>query len=144
MVIPAQYDTVEAVELIYHALWLIQEMNPDYWVMENPRGYMRKVMPQEPGQDDETIQRETITYCQYGHHLQKPTDLWGVHPEGMEYRSCKSGSDCHSNEERGMGSGSNHVRDPVERSKVPRGLPEMILDAIENPEKKREPQTTLA
>lgn len=63
MVVPAQYDTVETVELIYHALWLIQEMNPDYWFMENPRGYMRKVMPQAPDQQESEIQRETITYC---------------------------------------------------------------------------------
>jgi len=143
MTIPSQKKTVEAVEMVYHTLWLIAELEPSHWVMENPRGYMRKIMPQKPEQSKDEIERETITYCRYGHHLMKPTNLWGELPDGFEARMCSPGSDCHSNEARGMGSGSDHIRDPVERSKVPSQLSEEILAAINGEEVEASGQTTL-
>lgn len=127
MNLPAKQDTVEAVQLVYHALYLINELNPDHWIMENPRGYMRKIMPSK----NSTGAQGEITYCQYGYHLMKPTNLWGDIPESFEFRKCSPGSDCHSNEERGMGSGSDHVRDPVERSKIPDGLARHVYKTVE-------------
>lgn len=122
MVIPQENETVNGIRLVYHALYLIQKLDPEFWILENPRGYMRKILPRDP--------EGTITYCEYGHHLMKPTDLWGEIPNSFEFRMCSPGDDCHSNEERGMGSGSDHVRDPAERSKIPEGVSKEVFRAV--------------
>ena len=67
----------KAVEIVEHCLYLIEELNPTYWIMENPRGLMRK-LPQLVG-----INRATVWYCQYGESRAKPTDIWGKWPESF-------------------------------------------------------------
>lgn len=47
---------------------LIDKAQPRYYVVENPRGVMRKVSPRPP--------TTTVWYCQYGVSYAKPTDLW--------------------------------------------------------------------
>ncbi len=124
--LPKDPRVTEAVKLVYHTLFLIHELDPDFWFLENPRGKLRKVMPLPP--------TGTVTYCQYGFPWQKPTDLWGNHPSGMVYRSCSPGEGCHQSSGRGFDSGAerSHVRDPAERAKVPYGLSKAILDTVKN------------
>jgi len=86
MVLPDDRATVESVELVYHALYLINKLDPEYWIMENPRGYMRKIMPSR----DDSGAQGVITYCQYDYPLMKPTNLWGDIPEDFEFRKCNS------------------------------------------------------
>lgn len=126
---PQTPDAREAVTLVYHTIGLIRGLSPDHWVMENPKGFLRDVIGQPTN---------WVTYCQYGEPYMKPTDLWGDHPPGMEYRKCAFGDDCHEpNTDMEHGGNGNFrdfsyaVRDPAERAKVPEALSQEILDAVE-------------
>ena len=114
----------DAIGLVYHTLGIIHGIDPEYWVMENPRGRLRSVIGRP---------RQTVTYCQYGEERMKPTDLWGAHPPGFIGRSCDYGDRCHINTREG----SNAARDAgydtaAKRSKVPYELSEAIRDACED------------
>ena len=50
---------------------VIKEINPEYWIMENPRGMLRHLIGKP------TI---TVQYADYGYPVVKPTDLWGYFP----------------------------------------------------------------
>lgn len=114
------------VALAHHTLGLIKAIAPTFWFLENPRGRMRWVIGEPVA---------TVTYCQYGREYMKPTDLWGKHPDGMDYLACVPHDDCHmSNETGGVNNqAKDHVypNDKAERSKVPYELSEAILEAVE-------------
>jgi len=112
---PNTDDAREAVALVYHTLGLIKALSPDYWYMENPQGYLRQVLGRPTGR---------VTYCKYGTNYMKPTDLWGDHPAGMDYRACSYGDDCHDDMD-------DMIRDPAERARVPYELSKSILRAVE-------------
>jgi len=122
---PQTNDAADAVALVYHTLGLARGLSPGFWVLENPKGYLRQVI------GDPTA---TVTYCQYGERYMKPTDLWGDHPP-MSYRRCTTGSGCHETntdgEHGGLGNCDVMGRDPAERAKVPYELSETIRDACE-------------
>ena len=134
---PQTDDASDAVALVYHTLGLIKGLNPDFWFLENPQGWLRHVIGTPTGR---------VTYCQYGEDFQKPTDLWGVHPTGFTYRSCSAGQDCHvyntSGEYPGWGNcaviddtrkelaDEGHDRAAL-RALVPQELSEAIRDACE-------------
>jgi len=128
---PQTDDARDAVGLVYHALGLIHGLNPRYWFVENPQGFLRQIIGPPRGR---------VTYCQYGTDYMKPTDLWGEHPP-MRYRKCAYGNGCHQyNTDQDHG-GEGNVRsmfqqttsgsDPAERAKVPAELSEAIRDACE-------------
>lgn len=50
---------------------IIEEIKPQYWVMENPRGALRHFIGKPAA---------TIKYSDYGYVCAKPTDLWGNFP----------------------------------------------------------------
>ena len=60
----------EGLRMIEKTLEIIDYLGPAYWIMENPRGLLRKFNVVEH------LPRETATYCQYGDDRMKPTDLW--------------------------------------------------------------------
>jgi len=76
----------ESVALVYHTIGLIKAKTPDWWFMENPKGYLRQIIG--PPED-------WVTYCQYGKSYMKPTDLWGNHPPSFDAVRCTFGDDCH-------------------------------------------------
>lgn len=80
-----------AVEIVVATLRLIADLAPARgWIIENPRAKLR-VLPVMDG-----LARRTVTYCQLGNATQKPTDLWGGFPFGLELPPmCKPGADCH-------------------------------------------------
>lgn len=131
---PQTDDAADAVGLVYHTLGLIHGLNPDYWFLENPQGWLRHVIGEPTAR---------ITFCQYGTGWMKPTDLWGEHPANLSYRSCSYGDDCHAyntdQEHGGQGNArdtwyddmGDKIRDPAERAKVPYQLSESIRDAVE-------------
>lgn len=108
-----------------HTLMLINELDPDYFVIENPRGLLRKM----PWMTD--LPRETVTYCQYGDFRMKPTDLWGRFPESWQPKPmCKNGSPCHEASPRGAMRGTSKLSHR-KRSHIPLELSEEIwLHAI--------------
>ena len=112
-------------ELVQHTLKLIEDINPRYWFIENPRGVLRKL----PIMDGLT--RHTVTYCQYGDERMKPTDIW-TNCEGWVPRpACKNGAPCHVAAPRGSSTGTQGRKGNYERSKIPHDLcMEVLTSAV--------------
>jgi len=126
---PQTEGAKDAVHLVYYTLGLIRSISPEYWFLENPRGWLRQIIGDPEG---------TVTYCQYGADYMKPTDLWGKHPDIFQYRSCNTGDNCHiHNTAKAQGGDGNmtsipaYSDDPAERSKIPYELSKGIKDAVE-------------
>lgn len=123
------------IALVYHTLGLIKAISPEYWYLENPRGRLRWIL------GDPTA---TVSYCRYGKKYWKPTDFWGEHAPGMDYRYCTKDASCHQHIHKGRYHGRTATdgmdSDYSERSKVPYELSEAILKAVEE----RGEQSTLA
>ena len=135
--IPQTEFAKKSIELVKHTLDLIDEINPEYWFLENPRAMMRKILNQEIGIWPEG----TVTYCQYGDNRMKPTDLWGDHPENFDYKSCSNGGDCHESAPRGSNKGTQGMKSAKVRGMIPYGLSKEIFDAVENPGKYKKQQS---
>ena len=86
---PTDEATIKSIELVKHTLSLITELNPRWWILENPVGMLRKQTFMKE------YKRTTITQCQYGRSVMKPTDLWGILPKGFIVKKCKPGALCH-------------------------------------------------
>lgn len=113
-------------ELVRYTLKLINDLIPTKgWLMENPRGMLRK-LPVVQG-----IQRQTITYCQYGDERMKPTDLWGYVPGWTPRPMCKNGEPCHVAAPRGSKTGTQGLKGAKDRSRVPYELGKEILKVLE-------------
>ena len=113
--------------LVYHTIGLIKAIDPDWWVMENPRGMLRKVL-HPPDYH--------VWYCQYDGDSAKPTDLWGHLPLSFEPKTCKYNNPfCdHPRVKSGVNwGGIQSMGTSAERAKVPFGLSESIKHSIENP-----------
>ena len=108
--------------MLEQTLWIISNLQPKYYFIENPRGLMRK-MP--------TVQylpRHTVTYCQYGDNRMKPTDIW----TNLEWnpKACKNGMPCHEKAPRGSRTGTQGLKNNHERSKIPYLLCRDIIETI--------------
>ena len=94
-----------ALELLHATVRVIRETKPRFHVIENPRAKMRRVI--------ETfypkLERQTVTYCQYGEDVMKPTDLfsaaWNRLPSLELKPACKNGDPCHVRAPRGSTTG---------------------------------------
>lgn len=129
--LPKNEEIPESIRLVYRTLWLIQELSPRWWFLENPQAMLRTILGEPVG---------AVHYCQYGGEFKKPTDLWGRHPESLTYRKCRGEVDCHVTNKRE----ENKFRDQTraladdgdygaERAVVPYELSEAILQAVEDP-----------
>jgi len=104
----------------------IQKTNPDLiWFIENPRGVLRKMGFMEG------LHRKGITYCQYGDNRMKPTDIWTNLESWTPRPMCKNGSPCHVAAPRGSRTGTQGLKNNMERSIIPPALFEEIFGVIE-------------
>lgn len=108
-----------------HVVDLIKELNPKYWFIENPVGGLRKMNFMQG------LPRYTVTYCQYGERRQKPTDIWTNHPNPKFKPPCKRGASCHDAAPRGSKSGTQALKNSIEKAKIPIMLCEHIVDICE-------------
>jgi len=111
--------------ILEQTIWILNELQPKYFVIENPRGLMRKMDAVQ------YLKRDTVTYCQYGDNRMKPTDLWhnlNWTPRPM----CKNGMPCHVAAPRGSKTGTQGLKGNYERSKIPYELCKEILEYINN------------
>ena len=109
--------------LIWKTLEILQELQPKYFIIENPRGLLRKMDTLEH------LNRTTVTYCQYGDERMKPTDLW----HNLDWKAremCKNGMPCHQSAPRGSRTGTQGLKGNYERSKVPSELCKEILMSV--------------
>ena len=104
---------------------VIEELNPTYYFIENPRGGMRKMEWMQG------LQRYTVTYCQYGEERMKPTDIWTNHPDPQFKPPCNNGDPCHVRAPRGATTGTQGIKGARDRSRIPEQLCEHIVDICE-------------
>lgn len=122
---PKTAFALESQELVKITLNLIKQLNPKAWIIENPRGMLRKM----PFMDE--YERRTVTYCQYGDTRMKPTDLWGYVPGWQPKAPCKNGSPCHESAPRGARTGTQGIKGAKTRSMIPYQLGAEICDVME-------------
>lgn len=106
---------------------MVKDLSSKYniiFFIENPRAYMR-LMDFVNG-----IPRYTITYCQYGDHNRKETDIWTNHPNPKFKPPCRNGDKCHLPVGHSgiYGNGIQQIKDKYESAKIPYGLCEHIAD----------------
>jgi hypothetical protein len=129
-----------SLELVDRTLTLIHLLNPRYYIIENPRGLLRK---QEIMINTfQTKERRTIWYCKYGANHAKPTDLWGnmfegvleLRPECHNMRRNKKGDlikHCHHEPApRGSSSGVQGLKNNAVRSIIPFELSNDLFKAV--------------
>lgn len=95
---------------------IVNELQPKYYFIENPRGGMRKMGFVKD------LPRYTVTYCQYGDTRQKPTDIWTNHEDPQFKPPCSPGSKCHQAAPRGSRTGTQGLRNSTERARIPEAL----------------------
>ena len=114
-----------------HVLQLIEELNPAFYFIENPRGGMRKMTWMQG------LPRYTVTYCQYeldkpaSERRMKPTDIWTNHPNPQFKPMCKNGDSCHASAPRGSKTGTQGLKGSKERSVIPEELGLHIVEICE-------------
>ncbi len=113
---------------LIHVLNLIEEINPKYYFIENPRGGMRNSWIMDKWNEQG---RYTVTYCQYGDTRMKPTDIWTNHPDPQFKPPCKNGAPCHEAAPRGSRTGTQGLKGNMERSIIPQELCEHIANICE-------------
>jgi hypothetical protein len=121
---PKTEAAAQAIELVKRTLWLIVELMPRFWFVENPRGMLRRfdMMRTRPCMN-------TVTYCQYGDTRMKPTDIWHNCYTWIPRPACKNGDPCHVRAPRGSKTGTQGLLNAKERGRVPSELLTEILTA---------------
>ena len=120
---PKSENAEEGMYLLEQTIWIMNELQPKYYVIENPRGLMRKMLIMQP------LTRHTVTYCQYGDTRMKPTDIWTNAP-WTPRPMCKNGMPCHESAPRGSKTGTQGLKGAYERSKVPYELCKELLEVM--------------
>ncbi|MEI6297264.1 MAG: DNA cytosine methyltransferase [bacterium] len=115
--IPRRKEAEEALKLLERTVEIIDELNPKYWFIENPRGMMRKMAIMES-----LPIRSTICYCQYGDSRQKPTDIFHNCNIWTPRPMCKPKAPCHVSAPRGSTTGTQGLKNAMERSRIPSEL----------------------
>jgi len=108
-----------------HLLQLLAELKPKYWFIENPRGALRKMDFMQG------LQRFTVTYCQYGDTRMKPTDIWTNHSDPQFKPPCKNGDSCHEPAPRGSQTGTQGLKNKIQKAVIPKALCEHIVEICE-------------
>ena len=121
---PRTPAALHAIDLVEHTRILIERAQPRWWIVENPRGVLRKLNILPPP--------TTVWYCQYGDERAKPTDLFGDLPKRFRPLSCRNGADDHVSAPRGAKTGTQGRKGSVERSMVPLGLSQALLESMDD------------
>jgi len=103
---PKNDKALHGIAMLEKTIKLIAQSKPKYWFIENPRGMMRKVIDELFAKHGITdYERHTVSYCQYGSKIMKPTDIWTNCKEWQSRPICKPGADCHERAGRGSKTG---------------------------------------
>ena len=122
---PKSIEAITRMAIVNKTKEIINTLQPKYFVIENPRGKLRKLDLLN------SFNRVTVTYCQYGDNRMKPTDLWH-NLDWTPRPMCKNGMPCHVAAPRGSQTGTQGLKGNYERSKVPYELCKEILEYINN------------
>jgi hypothetical protein len=135
--VPISDTARNGLALVKHTFRLVDEYRDRHpatvYVIENPRGVMRKVTPRRP--------TATTWYCQWGESRAKPTDLWTnaslFAPGG--WPSCRNGAPDHDAQSRyywkrkalGQNGGTQGLPGPAERALIPPALAAAFIEYAE-------------
>lgn len=108
-----------------HLIALLMELKPRFWFIENPRSGMRKM------DFVQGLPRYTVTYCKYGDTRMKPTDIWTNHPNPDFVPPCKNGDPCHESAPRGAKTGTQSLKNKIDKARIPEALCNHIVDICE-------------
>jgi len=129
---PKRAETYLGMAYVQKAIDIIKYFKPKYWYIENPRGVLRKLDIMQG------LSRHTIWYCQYSDpsgddHRAKPTDIWTNDESWTPRPVCKNGNtDCHHQPApRGAKSGTQGMKNAIERSTIP---PALFYEILQNKE----------
>jgi hypothetical protein len=120
---PKSENAKVGVKMVEKTLELIDMLEPEYFIIENPRGLLRKL-------DIIDLKlMKTVWYCTYGDKRAKPTDIWTNIEQWIPRPVCHNGNrDCHHEPApRGSKTGTQGLKNSYEKSKVPEQLCEEIL-----------------
>ena len=122
---PKTEQAYESIKLVQFTLNLIKSLNPKAWLLENPRGMLRKQTIMQG------LEHRQITYCAYGDTRMKPTDLWGNVPNWVARPACKNGAACHESAPRGSKTGTQGLKGAKTRSMIPYELSKELLTSVD-------------
>ena len=84
--IPKTESAKIGLQILEKTIEIIKKINPKYYIIENPRGMMRKM----PQLKEFKPFLQTRWYCRYGHKRAKPTDIWSK--TNWVAKTCKNGN----------------------------------------------------
>lgn len=121
-----------SLRLVEKTLHLIWDLDPTYWVLENPRDKLRALPLMDP------FERRTVTICRAYYdgrppRRMKPTDLWSDRwpPSLVLEPPCRNGEPCHVAAPRGSKTGTQGFGDYWEKSLIPYPLALAFCEAAE-------------
>lgn len=128
--IPKSDSARRSIALAQKTIEIIEQSNPRWWFIENPRGLLRKMPFMEDFLKRTGGVRHTVTYCQYGDTRMKPTDIWTNATWWTPKPICKNGMPCHVAAPRGSKTGTQGIGTYKDRSRIPVQLFEEIFTQI--------------
>lgn len=134
---PATPAATLGMGIVRKTMSLLEGLHPRFFVVENPRGVLRKLdLIRWP------IERRTTWFCHHGDTSAKPTDLWGgfppslVLPDVCHNRRPDHASDCccqdHDAARRGAKTGTQGKAGAAARALIPRELALSVCLAAEH------------
>jgi hypothetical protein len=103
---PKTAGAAKAEALVWATRILIEDLDPAFFVIENPCGKLRVLRPLAD------MEMRTVTYCTYGAPWQKRTDLWGGFPPSLVLRpSCTNDNPCSDETRKAKPSGPRRDKD---------------------------------
>lgn len=121
-----------AIDLVKTTIRLIDELQPKYWFIENPRAMLRKMPFMVDFLNRTGGIRHEVSYCQYGDIRMKPTDIFTNALWWKPKTICKRGSPCHVAAPRGARTGTQGISGARDRGVIPPAIFEEILLHYEN------------
>jgi hypothetical protein len=118
--IPKTSEAKKALQIVEKTIWIIKHFNPDYFIIENPRGALRH-LPQLRA----IPFRHTVSYSDYGFDYYKPTDLFTNIPF-LKLAEIKR------DDTKTFTNSVPNLKSAFERSFVPGTLIETIFNQIQN------------
>jgi site-specific DNA-cytosine methylase len=119
--LPKSKESLTAIRILEKTLWLLRKINPQYFIIENPRGALRH-MPQISA----IPFRHTVSYSDYNSPLYKPTDLFTNIP-GLHLKPIRTAVG------RTFTGSVNELQSAYQRSVVPEALIIDILQQLVSP-----------
>lgn len=134
---PTNARSRNGVALLRKTLNIIADLRPVRWYIENPRGMMRKIFDREAKKLHLNYIRHTVTYCQYGLRIMKPTDIWTNDLDWTPRPMCSPGDPCHERSPRGSKKGVQGIQNKawekargssaIRRAIIPAGLIQELI-----------------